>query len=137
MGDEQNASLKFLHSDAEIFISADELYLDGVILNLIDNGLKYGGQEADIEIEITKDDAEVRLSVSDRGPGIERKYQSQVFDKFFRVPSENRHNVKGHGLGLSFAALVMEQHNGEIRLSSRAGGGCVFELIIPTEKNEG
>ena len=135
--DEQNANLKFLHSDAEIFISADELYLEGVILNLIDNALKYAGPDADIEIELTKDEDELRVSVSDRGPGIARKYQSQVFDKFFRVPSENRHNVKGHGLGLSFAALVMEQHNGEIKMNSRAGGGSIFELIIPREKNEG
>ena len=99
--------------------------------------MKYGGPEADIEIEICKDETEVRVSVSDRGPGIERKYQSQVFDKFFRVPIENRHNIKGHGLGLSFATLVMKQHNGEIRLSSRAGGGSVFELIIPRANNEG
>lgn len=134
--DEQNGRVSFIHSDKEILIFADEFYLEGVILNLIDNGLKYAGPEADIEIEITKDENELRLSVSDRGPGIARKYESQVFEKFFRVPSENRHNVKGHGLGLSFASLVMEQHGGEIRLKSRAGGGSVFELIIPTKNHE-
>ncbi len=129
--DQENGTLKFIYSDNEILINADGLYLEGVILNLIDNGLKYAGPKPDLELELTSDQDEVRISISDRGPGIPAKYHKQIFDKFFRLPTQNKHNVKGHGLGLSFAAQVIHQHGGKIRVKERPGGGCVFEIILP------
>lgn len=127
----EQAQLSFIYSDPGIKLSIDPLYVEGILVNLIDNGLKYAGPEARLEIEITQDDQEVRLSVADRGPGIPKNYQRQVFEKFFRVPTQNTHNVKGHGLGLSFASLVMNQHGGSIKVQDRSGGGCIFLLIFP------
>ena len=131
---QENAKLSFLSSDSEVMVYVDPLYVEGVIINLIDNALKYAGPDAVINVEITCDEQEVRLSVSDKGPGIPKTYQKQVFDKFFRIPANNLHNVKGHGLGLSFATHVMEQHQGTIEVHNHPEGGCVFELTFPSGK---
>lgn len=134
--DNLHAGIRCIHSHSPIHVKADPFYIEGVLINLIDNALKYGGEEPQIEIEMTQDEKEVRVSVSDNGSGIPRAYQSQIFDKFFRVPAHNKHNIKGHGLGLSFATLVMEQHGGSIRYRDRKGGGAVFELVFPTDRHE-
>ncbi|HNF99459.1 MAG TPA: ATP-binding protein [Pseudomonadota bacterium] len=76
-----------------------------VLLNVIDNALKYGGQEVLVNIRAVASDKEVVITVSDNGPGIPPAYIGQVFEKFFRVPTQNLHNVKGYGLGLSYALV--------------------------------
>jgi signal transduction histidine kinase len=74
------------------------------------------------------------LSVIDNGPGIPEEYLSRVFDKFFRVPEGDKHNIKGYGLGLSFAELVMKQHGGSISVTNIKEGGTVFTLTFPKPK---
>lgn len=128
---EEKASLSFLSSDPSIQVEADPWYLEGVFINLIDNALKYAGPEAVIDIELTSDEQEVRLAVADRGAGIPKAFQKQIFEKFFRIPTQNRHNIKGDGLGLSFAALVLKQHGGSIAVRDRKDGGSVFDVIVP------
>ena len=71
------------------------------------------------------------LVVRDNGPGIPAEYMYKVFDKFFRVPSGDRHNVKGYGLGLNYAALIMKHHNGRIAVENNPGNGCTFTLTFP------
>ena len=71
------------------------------------------------------------LTISDNGPGIPEEYKEKIFEKFFRVPTGNRHNVKGYGLGLSYVALVMAQHKGNISVMNHASGGCTFTLTFP------
>ncbi|MBL7828258.1 MAG: HAMP domain-containing histidine kinase, partial [Saprospiraceae bacterium] len=73
----------------------------------------------------------ILLHVKDNGIGIEPDYQEQIFEKFFRVPTGNTHNVKGHGLGLSYVAQVIQKHGGGIRLESAVGVGSTFTLEIP------
>ena len=106
----------------------DEMFVEGVLINLIDNGLKYAADKPFITIALGQDERIVRLTVSDNGPGIPEKYISRVFDRFFRVPTGDRHNVKGHGLGLSYAAQVMQQHGGSITVKNLETGGCTFTL---------
>lgn len=114
-------------------ILVDPVYMEGVIINLIDNSLKYAGPGPKIHIQITCDSSGTSLSVKDNGPGIPHEFQNQVFDKFFRIPAGNRHDVKGYGLGLNFASQVMTHHGGSISVRNLTSGGCQFSLYFPNE----
>jgi len=114
-------------------INADSLHVQGVLINLIDNSLKYVEASPKIGIKLWEENSRIILSVSDNGIGIPDEYISKVFDKFFRVPTQNRHNVKGYGLGLSYAAMVMKQHKGTIDVENLKEGGCRFTLSFPKQ----
>lgn len=128
---QNKASIEFNPGVETFFLNIDKLHIQGVIINLLDNSLKYNDSPSKIRIEIKLTDKTVLLKVSDNGPGIPDEYVSKVFDKFFRVPKGNRHDVKGYGLGLSFAELVMRQHSGSISVRNLAEGGCEFTLTFP------
>ena len=114
----------------DLKISGDRLYITGVLINLIDNAIKYSDQEPVIKVLSTRTANEIRVEINDNGPGIPEEYQKRIFDKFFRVPNENIHNVKGYGLGLSFASLVMNLHKGSIEVRN-LNPGCSFLLKFP------
>lgn len=118
------------HAEApQTEIPGDKLHLQGTIYNLLDNALKYGGKQ--ISISQTVDQRQLQLAVSDNGPGIAADYQQKVFESFFRVPSGNRHDVKGYGLGLSYACDIIKAHNGTLRLVSPPGEGATFIITLP------
>lgn len=112
-------------------VDIDILHIQGVLLNLIDNSLKYSGLHSSINIALEENEDNYELSVSDNGPGIPEEYIKKVFEKFFRVPTDNIHNIKGYGLGLSYSALVMNQHKGAITVKNLIDGGCKFILSFP------
>jgi len=131
--------VKFISYDAEVNFTAhgshfmamvDKLHLQGVLVNLLDNSLKYGEGRIRIDVCLEQKEDQLHISVRDNGPGIPEDYRARVFDKFFRVPAQNRHNVKGYGLGLSYAAQVMEQHQGRIAVANIPEGGCCFTLSL-------
>jgi K+-sensing histidine kinase KdpD len=109
----------------------DPLLIQGVISNLVDNSLKYGTENPEITVTLREEGNRVCLDVADNGPGIPEPYLGRVFDKFFRVPNGDRHNIKGYGLGLSFASVVMDQHHGDITVRNLKSGGCAFTLRFP------
>ncbi len=113
---------------SDFTVAIDKLHIQGVLVNLIDNSLKYGVKPVHINISLVENNGKVQLALTDNGPGIPEEYREKVFEKFFRVPNANRHNTKGHGLGLSYAAQVMRQHNGSINVKNLAQGGCMFTL---------
>lgn len=121
--------------DHSIYTKADPLYLQGVLINLIDNSIKYGNGDPEIDIVLYRDKANAVIKVSDRGPGIPEQYLKKVFDKFFRIPTSNTHNVKGYGLGLSFAFLIVEMHGGAISVANNERG-CTFTIVIPISQVE-
>ncbi len=129
----EGARLEFEKDDAECMISGDKLYISSVLVNLIDNSLKYAAPDADVCVRIDTDNDCTYLSVADNGPGIPREYHSRIFEKFFRIPGNNRHNIKGYGLGLTFAQLVMKQHGGSISVKNQ-DKGCIFTLCFPVNK---
>ncbi|MFC2120826.1 sensor histidine kinase [Bacteroidota bacterium] len=129
-----NSNISFETTEKTCNININKLYVQGVLINLIDNSLKYGSENINIKIGLAQNSSDIYVTVSDNGPGIPEKYISKVFDKFFRVPSDNKHNVKGYGLGLSFAHMVMKQHNGSIELKNLPEGGCSFKLCFPKSK---
>jgi len=129
--EDEKAVVKLNLPDEIIIAFIDQLHIQGVIFNLIDNSLKYSTPQADIEIGITEGPNDIKVTVADRGLGIPVEYRHRIFEKFFRVPTGDLHNVKGYGLGLSYAEMVMKQHNGQILFYERPGGGSIFELIFP------
>ncbi len=124
------ARVSFEASGNNFVVAMDKLHMQGVLVNLLDNSLKYGEGAIHIDIGLTENNGAVQLALTDNGPGIPEEYREKVFEKFFRVPTGNRHNIKGHGLGLSYAAQVMRQHNGSINVNNIAAGGCVFTLTF-------
>jgi signal transduction histidine kinase len=123
-----------MHTSGEDFmIEADKLHITGVIHNLMDNALKYGGQHPVIDLNLSQQNGKITIIVTDHGLGIPVEYQDKIFDKFFRVPSGNTHNIKGHGLGLSYVAEVVREHGGTIHVKSAAGKGSTFTVILPRQ----
>jgi signal transduction histidine kinase len=116
--------------DGNFIIEGDSLLIQGAVLNILDNSLKYSGVSPKITISLAKLHEQLFLKIADNGPGIPVEYREKVFEKFFRLPSGNLHNVKGHGLGLSYVAMVMKIHNGSVRVENGSESGCVFTLVF-------
>lgn len=112
-------------------VQGDWVYLESVVINLIDNSLKYAGPQAEILVEIECNKQGKLLKVKDQGPGIPEKYKNQIYEKFFRIPTGDQHNVKGYGLGLNFASRVMASHGGSVTYRNLPGRGCEFILNFP------
>ncbi|MFI5135780.1 MAG: sensor histidine kinase, partial [Chitinophagales bacterium] len=128
---QRNTEVKFVCNENEVIIRADAVHVQGILSNLFDNSLKYGNDSPEIFIHLSKTVSDVVLIFKDNGPGIPEEYLAKVFEKFFRVPSGNQHNVKGFGLGLSYVAQVMKQHGGSVEVKNLAGRGCEFTLKFP------
>jgi K+-sensing histidine kinase KdpD len=135
----QNMQLRIANQGARVSIETkgdnfevaiDKLHMQGVLVNLIDNSLKYAVGHANIQITLEEKKGSIQLALSDNGPGIPEEYVEKVFEKFFRVPTGNRHSTRGYGLGLSYAAQVMRQHNGNISVNNLTTGGCMFTLTL-------
>jgi signal transduction histidine kinase len=130
---ENNGSIRLQLHPGEIMIYCDPLLMRSVIFNLIDNSIKYSGPSPAIDIISRKDGNSAIVEVNDNGPGIPAEYREKIFEKFFRLPSHNIHNIKGYGLGLSFALVVMKKHGGTIT-TRNLNPGCSFTLSIPAKK---
>lgn len=122
-----------IHTEGETTLKGDRLHMLSVVFNLLDNALKYSKENPHIEVNLKQVDGEVELVVKDNGIGIPAQYKDKVFEKFFRVPAGDTHNAKGHGLGLSYVAQVIRQHNGTIKVDSREGLGSTFTVILPKQ----
>jgi len=112
-------------------ILADRYHLSGILINLIDNALKYTDKPPLVTISLSANKGKILLKVEDKGAGIEKKYIRKVFMPFFRVPSGNIHNVKGSGLGLSYVKKICDLHGWRIRIISEAGKGTAITITIP------
>ncbi len=130
----QNASLRFDGGEIKTMARVDPLHFQGILTNLIDNSLKYGVDSPEISIRLFQDKNSACVEVSDNGPGIPSEYLNRVFDRFFRVPKGDTHNIKGYGLGLSFAAEVMKQHQGSISVKNINPAGCAYTLRFPLKE---
>ncbi len=124
-----------LHLKAERhMLEADRLHLTNVFHNLLDNAIKYSHESPRIEITTAVHGDHLQVHVRDNGIGISAENQKRVFQKFFRVPTGNVHDVKGFGLGLSYVKTIIEAHKGNIRLDSELGKGCLFTITLPLIK---
>jgi two-component system, OmpR family, phosphate regulon sensor histidine kinase PhoR len=108
----------------------DKIHFVNVIYNLLDNSLKYCDQKPEVEVRLEKTGRGFSLEVKDNGIGIRKEDQKRIFEKLYRVPTGDIHNVKGFGLGLSYVASVVQLHKGTISLKSALGKGSTFKIII-------
>jgi two-component system phosphate regulon sensor histidine kinase PhoR len=121
-----------LDLDAErIVIVGDRTHLTNALCNLIDNAIKYSTGKPELSIRTFNMDQKLIVIVSDKGIGIEKKYQRKIFDKFFKVPTGDIHDVKGFGLGLAYLKKIVELHEGTIELESGKGKGATFTITFP------
>ncbi|MDF2190932.1 HAMP domain-containing sensor histidine kinase [Paraflavitalea sp. CAU 1676] len=119
-----------VHGD-DFILNADRMHITSVIFNLLDNALKYSKAHPTIQVDLVSLDEHIEMNVTDNGIGISNEYQKKIFDKFFRVPTGDTHNVKGYGLGLSYVAYIMDRHKGAINVESQPGIGTRFTTKLP------
>jgi len=114
--------------DAPVHFRGDVLHLTNVLRNLVDNAIKYCDKKPDVHITLSVTPSNIEINVSDNGIGIDKKYHKHIFEKFYRVPTGNVHNVKGFGLGLNYVYNITKLHHGRVKFSSEIGKGTIFTL---------
>lgn len=125
-----NKELIFSTNLQPIYVNVDVFHFENAISNLIDNAVKYGGNH--IEININSVLKSTEITIADDGNGIEKNQQEKIFDKFYRVPKGNTHDVKGFGIGLYYCKKIIEKHQGTIALLSEKKK-TIFKITIPNE----
>jgi two-component system, OmpR family, phosphate regulon sensor histidine kinase PhoR len=140
-----NFELRVKNSHGEIYsdlratsdiIRGDEVHITNVVFNLLDNAVKYSNEIPEITVTTESHRESVVLSIADKGIGIAKEHQSQIFERFYRVPTGNVHNVKGFGLGLSYVKKIVDAHNGKIIVESTPHKGTKFSIYFPVVNNK-
>ena len=127
----RNGSIQ-LDLAAEVYhIQGDRIHLTNVIHNLLDNAVKYADKQPLIHVSTASSPTMLSIRITDNGIGIPRSEQKKIFDRLYRVPTGNVHNVKGFGLGLSYVLTVVQQHQGTIEVDSEPGKGSTFHIQLP------
>lgn len=119
-----------IEADENLTAVFDAKLMSSVVSTLVDNAVKYSGESVRILLKAIKTSDKLFISVSDNGTGIAQEHQRHVFEKFYRVPHGDVHEVKGYGIGLYFAKTIVERHGGQISLNSTPGEGSTFTIEI-------
>ena len=122
--------------DSTIYV--DEMHITNVLFNLLDNAVKYRRPEVPLALMVRtwNENGKLQISVEDNGIGIKKEYLKKVFDRFFRVPTGNKHDVKGFGLGLAYVRKIIEDHKGSIRAEQNSNNiGTKFIITLPLIKS--
>ena len=117
-----------------VYADVDRMHLENSIINILDNANKYSPEKPHITVSTKVKNNRWILTISDQGIGISKSKQKEIFEKFYRVPTGNLHEVKGHGLGLAYAKSIVEMHSGELYVQSEKGHGSTFIMEIPIKK---
>lgn len=133
-GGEINADL----APEDMIVAVDEMHFTNVIFNLLDNAVKYRREDVPLSLfiktRIIADD-KVEIAISDNGIGIKKDDLKKIFEKFYRVSTGNRHDVKGFGLGLAYVHKIIKDHKGDIRAESELNSGTTFIITLPLIKD--
>lgn len=116
------------------YLEGDAFHLTHIINNLLDNAIKYSKEAPYIRLKAWDEKDHILISVTDSGIGMSKEAVKKIFDKFYRVPTGNLHDVKGFGLGLAYVKTMLEAHHGEIQVKSEPGKGSMFTLKLPKKQ---
>jgi len=119
-------------ADQDLFLGNTN-HFTNVIINILDNAIKYTDAEPQIFIQTWIDKHHLFLSIEDRGFGMSAATQKMIFEKFYRETSGDVHNIKGHGLGLAYVKKIMDLHQGQVEIKSKLGQGSIFTLSVNLE----
>jgi len=131
--EELNGSLELNLEASNSFVYADKTHLTNAFCNIIENAIKYSNDKPIITIKTTTKDQKINIEISDKGLGIEKDQLKNIFEKYYRVPTGNVHNVKGFGLGLAYVKKIVDLHRGQITVQSEMGKGSSFIISLPNE----
>lgn len=129
--EKQGGTLTSHIDTAGVVLQADRLHFTNILHNLLDNAIKYCKGQPHINFRATVDERQVRIQIADEGIGISKEYLNRVFNKFYRIPTGNVHNVKGFGLGLYYVKSICDAHGWSLLLDSQKGQGTTVDLLIP------
>ncbi len=125
----KNASINMVFDGHHPVMMGDEAHIKNMLSNLVDNALKYSnGREPRITISSKQVNSDIIITVADNGIGMQHKELKKVFDKFYRIPTGDVHNIKGFGLGLSYVKTIVALHKGKITAESEPGVGSTFTI---------
>ena len=122
----------------DAIVNVDEMHFTNVIFNLLDNAVKYRSEERPLSLTVTSRDLDndnLEITIADNGIGIKRDDLKKIFEKFYRVSTGNRHDVKGFGLGLAYVKKMIDELGGTITVESEYNIGTKFIIILPLSKN--
>ncbi|SNS91608.1 two-component system, OmpR family, phosphate regulon sensor histidine kinase PhoR [Ekhidna lutea] len=129
--EQRGGRLNMIEKAEKDVVQGDEMHLTNIILNLLDNANKYSPEAPNITLRTASDDEDFIISIHDKGIGMSREQQKHIFEKFYRVPTGDLHNVKGFGLGLAYVQRIVEAHGGSIHVDSEPGKGSKFSITLP------
>jgi len=132
--EKKGGQITFINSLTNPMIEGDTFHLMHIFNNLLDNANKYSPDEPKITLEAKDAGNQVYVTIKDEGIGMNKEAQRKIFDKFYRVPTGNVHDVKGFGLGLSYVKAMLEAHNGGIHVTSELGKGSTFTINLPKKQ---
>jgi two-component system phosphate regulon sensor histidine kinase PhoR len=113
-----------------VLVEGDPFRIKQVVLNLVDNSIKYGKEKGEVKVVLEKDKEHVLVSIKDDGPGIAHEHLNRIFDRFYRVEKSRSKERGGSGLGLSIVQKVLEAHNSKINVTSKIGKGTTFAFKL-------
>ena len=122
----QKKEVSFSSNSDQIWLPLDIFHIENALDNIVDNAIKYGGDKIDIACAKTKDG--IQITITDNANNLLKSQVTQIFEKFYRVPKGNTHNVKGFGIGLYYTKTIIDKHNGSITVATNP---TTFKIVLP------
>ena len=130
----RKATINMNGSNTPIHVIADKFHFTNLVLNILENSVKYTEQPPVIQIDLFKEKITAIIRFTDNGIGIPKQYRKKIFQRFYRIPTGNVHNVKGFGLGLNYVRKILKAHHWKINVDENPDGGSIFTLKIPLKR---